>query len=390
MKNPRIYFYIVLLAIVLLSVFAVFEHQKRAAKNGETTASTISTENNSVLVTNGVSKNSNTNISLGKIISDTTTSSNRIVVAEKDGVQRTAVIPPTLANALTDDQILYSLFATNPPPKKSNITPNQHLTFYGLTVDDQTNTLSGVTISGSVLVVDGTNPGHQISVSTVSGEDGRFQVDVDYGQLIWLNVSKGTNYISPPPQWFRYGAMGYGPSDSTQISNPDSRDPVLFTLTKKQPPNSIVEVSHWFYAPNSGDPVHVDLATGQMVKDGGDLIVSIYCPEPYTELKRFPWKLSVQVIGGGLIQVRVDQPLQYMLEAPADGYQSGFAIEYGPSIEPWSVEYDGVYYLMSRNGQFFGKLRFSMTTRWNERGVPFNIHSFVNTNGSRNLQNTSQ
>ncbi len=385
MKNPRIYFYIVLSAIVLLSIFALFEHQKRAAKNSETTASTTSTENDSVPVTNGVSKNSNTNISLGKIITDTTTSSNRIVVAEKDGVQRTAIIPPTLANALTDGQILYSLFHTNASPNKSGPGLNQHLTFYGITVDDQTNALAGATISGSILVVDGQNQPQQVPVQTTSDGDGRFQFDMDYGQLIMITVNKGTNYISPPTQWFQYGPVGNRP-----IYHPDQNNPAVFVLTKKQSPGSIVEVSHWFYAPNSGDPVHVDLSTGQVVKDGGDLIVSIYCPEPYTELKRFPWKLNVQVIGGGLIQVGVDQPLQYMLEAPADGYQSGFAMEYGPSIEPWSVEYDGVYYLTSRNGQFFGKLRFSMTTRWNERGVPFNIHSFVNTSGSRNLQNTSQ
>ena len=32
---------------------------------------------------------------VGKIISDITTSSNRTVIAEKDGVQKTAHIPPT-------------------------------------------------------------------------------------------------------------------------------------------------------------------------------------------------------------------------------------------------------------------------------------------------------
>ena len=155
-------------------------------------------------------------------------------------------------------------------------------------------------------------------------------------------------------------------------------------------PDSIVEVSHWFYAANSGDPVHLDLSTGQIVKSGGDLIVSIYCPQPYTEIKRFPWKLTIEVVAGGLIQVGEEQSLQYMLEAPADGYQAGVVAEYGPSIEPWQVQYTGTYYLTSRNGRFFGKLALRMNTRWDERGVPFNIHSLVNTNASRNLQGTSQ
>lgn len=324
--------------------------------------------------------------SLGKIISDTTTSSGRVVIAEKDGVRKTAHIPLTMANMITDEQILHDLFDTNVNiPRQTSRALNQHLTFYGLVLDDQTNIVVGATITGNVLVEDGQNPGHNVPLQTTSGSDGRFQFDVDDGQLIMINVNNGANYISPPPRWFQYGPVGNRP-----IYYPDVNNPTIFVLTKKQSTDSIVEVSHWFYAPNSGKPVHVDLSSGKTVKDGGDLIVSIYCPEPYTELKRFPWKLSVQVIGGGLIPVDVNQSLRYMFKAPSEGYQSGFDVEYGPSIEPWRVQYEGVYYLTSRNGQFFGKMSFRMNTRWDKLGVPFNIHSFVNTNGSRNLQTISQ
>ncbi len=381
MKNPRIYFYIILTAIVLLSAFALFEHQKQMAKNNQAGEATAPTENNSNLTTNQISKQPQAQISPGKIISDMTTSSNRTVVAEKDGVRKTAHIPLTLANALTDDQILYSMFYTNPPPKPSNRKLNEHLTFYGLTLDDQTNILAGATIAGNVMVWDEQNPSRQVPVETTSDGDGRFQFDMDNGQLIMISVSKGTNYISPPPQWFQYGPVGDRP-----IYHPDLNNPAVFVLTKKQL-EPLIETDRGFTAPNTGEPVRIDLTTGQIVPTGGDLIVSITCPEPYKAGVHIPWKLVLQAMGGGFIPS--DARLEYMLEAPETGYDE-IVVDHPKDDPNWDSQYDGILYMKSRNGQIYGKLIFDMHTQWDERGVPFRFHSFVNPNGSRNLQSVSQ
>lgn len=389
MKNSRAIFYVVLAAILLLSVYFIFESRKWTEKHAAV-ENIVTSESNSALVSQSAQKTnaSKVQIPLGKIISDITTSSNRIVVAEKDGVQRTAIIPPTLANALTDDQILYSLFHTNAPPKKSGPGLNQHLTFYGMTVDDQTNTLAGTTINGSILVVDGQNQSQQVPVQTTSDGDGRFQFDMDFGQLITLTVSKGTNYISPPPRWFKYGSAGYGPSDSEIISYPDINNPVFFILTKKQESEKLIELHKGLTAPNTAEPVRIDLTTGEIVPAGGDLIVSITCPEPFKAGVHIPWKLVLQATDGGFVATG-DQRLEYMLEAPESGY-SDIVIDHPADDPNWASQYDGIMYLKSRNGQIYGKMTFNMNCQWDERGMAFGFHSFVNTNGSRNLQNTSQ
>lgn len=390
MKTHRTLFYFGLLAATALSVFVVWKH-RQSEKYNETNSQigAVMAANGSDLnsSTDRIQKDAKTQMNLGKIVSDTTTSSNRIVVAERDGVKRTAIIPPTLARSLTDEQILYGLFYTNPPPQPSNVRLNEHLTFYGLTLDDQTNILPGVTISGGVGVVDGKNPPSTVPIDTTSDANGRFQIDVDYGQHIWLSVSKGTNYISPPQQAFRYGETGYGSGEV--IYNPNINNPVVFVLTKKKAPEPLVEHRRGFTAPNTGEPVRIDLITGQIVPTGGDLIVSITCPEPFQAgSPHVPWKLVLQATGGGFVTIRneeADNTLKYQLEAPDSGYDD-IVVDH-PSTDPqWSTQYGSLLYLKSRNGQLYGKLSFGMNILWDERGVPFGFHSFVNTNESHNLQ----
>jgi hypothetical protein len=236
--------------------------------------------------------------------------------------------------------------------------------------------------------VDGKNPGYAVSVKTMSDGNGRFQFDVDYGQDIGINISKGTNYISPPLQTFRYGTGSYGPRDSVLISSPSIADPVVFVLTKKQESELLIELRKGMPAPNKGEPVRIDLTTGEIVPAGGDLIVSITCLEPYKAGVHIPWKLVLQATDGGFITESPEQmnyKLGNMLEAPESGYDE--VVINHPADDPnWDPQFVGMFYLKSRNGQIYGKLTFDTGVRSDERGVPFGFHSFVNTNGSRNLQ----
>ena len=392
MKRKTLFVFFLLLLIVLLSAFVLFEHQKQVARVGQINELRPLAETKSPASQVLSSISSNAFAHTGKIISNVTTSSNRIVVGEKDGVQKTAYIPLTMASALTDAQILETLFHTNSPPKKSKVRLNQHLTFFGVAVDDQTNALAGVTVKGSILVMDSQNPGHQVSVEATSDAEGRFQFDMDYGQTITLNVSKGTNYISPPMQSFRYPPGWYGSADSELISNPDAANPIIFTLTKKKNPEPLIEIRTGMGAPNTGEPVRIDVTTGKVVPTGGDLIVSITCPEPFKAGVHIPWKLVLTATDGGLVTIRDGQfgyLLNNCLEAPISGYDE-IVIDHPRDDPNWDTQYDSILYLKSRNGQIYGKLSFDMHVGWDERGVPFGFHSFVNTNASRNLQGISQ
>ena len=150
--------------------------------------------------------------------------------------------------------------------------------------------------------------------------------------MVMVSVSKEPGYISPPVQIFQYGPVG-----NLLLHRPTVVDPIVFTLHRKKSEEPLFVFSNGFLAPNTGQSVKVDFTTGKPVRDGGDIIVSIYCPEPYTNLKRFPWKLSVQVVGGGLIQADARR-LSEMHEAPLGAYVSDLLVDHTSIIGDWDSQ----------------------------------------------------
>lgn len=380
MKNRTFNIIIGLLCVVLIALLAWFQH-------GLNSRSPIS---NQVELTakRDLDVEGFQDATNARIISSLITSSNRVIVANINGVQMTNYIPLTLP--LTEEQILAFLSSANDNAGKAltnRDTINKHLTFYGLAIDEKTNALSGVKISGSVLVVNGSTPSSEVPVKTITGSDGRFQVDVEYGQLITISVNNGTNYISPPQRWFKYGKTGFGPSDAEIIRYSDKENPVIFVLNTKANSQSLIQYRKAFTAPNTGEPVRIDLVAGRIVPSGGDLIISTKCFEPYTELKPFPWSVQVDLINGGVVQVGDQNTrMEYLVEAPIDGYLQNINIEYGESSSNYRRQYAGWYYVKCRAGAVYAKMYFDVNARWDERGVPFGIWAVMNTNGSTALQ----
>jgi hypothetical protein len=387
MKIPRFLISTTLLVLIILSVVAWVAHQGQRTTTAQLPQPVPSTENSHV-GRKPIFNENKPEISNTRIVSEVTTSSNRIVVVEKDGVLTTAYVPLTLP--LTDDQILASIddaSGNHVLPQPTKDTRNTHLTFYGMTVDDQTNALAGVHISGSVLVVGGNGSHGMIPVNAISENDGRFQFGVDFGQMITISVDGGTNYISPSQRWFRYGSMGYGPMDSEIIDQPDFANPTLFVLTKRLPPESLIAYLKVFTAPNTGEPVNVDLITGKIVATGGDLSVSTKCLEPYTEIKKYSWSAEVKVFDGGLIRVgNQNTRMEYLHEAPTEGYTNQLNVAYDEKAPNYRRQYEGWFYVRSRGGSVYSKMYFDVSARWDERGVPFGIWAVVNTNASTHLQ----
>ncbi len=326
-----------------------------------------------------------------QILSDTPTPNGRVIRASKGGVVKELTLPAGVQ--VSPELVEQGLFAPDPVPVDPELlrqamraSLNRHLTFYGLVLDEKTNTVAGASIEASVTIADGISPQTSKTMQLVSDADGRFTFEQEWGQVVMFKVSKRPDYIDALLQRFQYGPIGNLPTRHV----PNILAPVPFVLTHRKPAEPLVSFSKSFGAPNSGEPVRVDLTTGRLVKEGGDLIVSISCPEPYTELKRFPWKLSVAAVGGGMSEVPSSpgEPirLEYLHEAPEAGYESGINVEYGPNTESYRVQHDGWFYVKSRSGQNYAKIYFRMNTFWDERGVPFRIEAVVNTNASRNLQ----
>ncbi len=321
-----------------------------------------------------------------RIISEQVTATGSLFTVAKGGQRTNVFLPSTMRG--TAELLEAIAFGQNEEPKSTqrpdDIT-NPHLYFYGLVVDERTNALVGANIEALVQTYDGKSLAWRETRQLISEADGRFTVDVPRGQSMILKVSKRPDYIDYPAQRFEYGFV-----HRSLRHVPKALEPVTFILHKLKPFEPLFSFAQNYRTPNSGEPVRLDLAIGKLVKEGGDLIVSIHCPEPYTNLKPFPWRLSVMAENGGFVEIQSSpaEPVrsEYLHEAPDAGYTPRFTKEYGPNATDFDRQFDGWFYVRSRNGQIYSKMYFRMNTFWDERGVPFRIEAVVNTNASRNLQ----
>ncbi len=260
-----------------------------------------------------------------------------------------------------------------------NTINEQPIVFYGRVIDEKTNAVIGATVHANVAMRTLNSSGEK-KLTVASGENGLFTISGVAGESLAVGVTKEPDYYFAPVQLFRYSQF-YGATRH----QPDPNNPVVFVLHKIKGPESLLYFDRAFGIPNKGEPVRIDFTTGDKIASGGDLIVSIECLQPYREGERFPWKMKLEVVGGGLLQSDISR-LEFMHEAPPAAYQPALEISYGHEGEGFDVQFQGNFYVVSRNGQQFAKVRFRMNTYWDERGVPFGIQCFVNTNASRNLE----
>lgn len=324
-----------------------------------------------------------------KIISDENTSTGRVVRVTKNGVEKQALIP--FGMNIHEKDIAATLFAEPYVPKQpSSATEvlNRDLFFYGLVVDEKSNSISGACVESKVMVV---QPGHNAvtrDIYVLSDNDGRFAIEMPWGQQIQVMVKDRPNFTDAPWQMFRYGNIGgLEPKHA-----PDRNNPVVFTLYSKTNAQVLFAFNKVFRLPHDGTPVRIDLTTGIIVSEGGDLIVSTYCPEQYSNLINTPWKLSLKVVDGGLLESHpIGDRLENMRMAPSGEYISSYEVNYDASLpdSQYRRQADGLFYINSRNGLIYAKIRIFMTTFWDQRGVPFGVEAFVNTNGSPILQQKS-
>ena len=327
-----------------------------------------------------------------RIISTIQTETGSVVRASEHGVEREFVLPTGMM--IPSELVEQGLFPSDSPSVSradmSRANPragwNRHLSFYGSVVDEKDTAIPGAVVSASMSIIEEDGSLGKKKLRVQSDSSGLFAVEQPWGQSLMIEVGKRPDYIDAKEVHFQYGLIGNLPTRHV----PDLQVPVRFVLHRRKEPGLLIAFDRWFRAPKSGLPVRVDLSKGELVVKGGDLVVSIHCPEPYTNLRSFPWELAVFVEGGGLARIPSSPQealrSEYLHEAPEDGYEPSFTKKYSRNSEDFVRQFDSWFYVKSRGGWNYAKLYFSVSTFWDERGVPFGIRAVVNTNGSRNLQ----
>jgi len=152
--------------------------------------------------------------------------------------------------------------------------------------------------------------------------------------------------------------------------------PVVLVLHKQGKTEALITgKSGQIIVPKTGQPVSIDLATGQ-VGQGGMQIASWVGDN---NQQRYDWRYQLSIPGGGL----VERKGQFNFEAPTDGYQSNAEVNMPATAEKWSISADRDYFAKLSDGRY---ARFSIRFYPRKRSFVV-IESYVNpTPGNRNLE----
>lgn len=233
--------------------------------------------------------------------------------------------------------------------------------FYGKVVDEKNEPVEGATVkfSKSDLSSEGTT-----QLKTQSDAKGVFSLTGVIGRGLGITVEKAGYYTSKQN---RYG-FEYAAFSDNDFYQPDSDNPVIFRLRKKQAADLLIYHEQELKI-GIGATSELTLDTGAKLQI--DLITN---PRP----KQGPWVMRVIALDGGL-QPTVDE---FPYSAPTDGYQPSLILDDNtPKPPTWENLYLGGS-LYFKAGSVYGRIEMQMISGkdW------MRIKSWTNPSGSRNLE----
>jgi hypothetical protein len=259
-------------------------------------------------------------------------------------------------------------------------TANVPVYLYGVVIDQDSNAVPGVKIKSTVRHWTMPNPNAEmtgtteIPLETTTGADGRFELSGATGDVFGILLSRDGYIISPKTP------RGFGGGTSGSYENP-----VVFKMWKIGEKAQLITGSKFWGIIPDGRIYTIDFIQDTKTESAtapGDIRVSFVRPAQVKPRTAFDWSFSMEAIQGGLIETKDD----FMYWAPASGYQPDYQITMDSTNADWKRELDGLqFYLVSRNGQVYGRFSFDLIPDYNDVGI-FNVNWAVNPNGSRNLQ----
>ena len=256
---------------------------------------------------------------------------------------------------------------------------HSNIQFYGKVIDQDTMPIAGVIVYASVIYNDGFSEGVS-KKQTTTDVDGLFTISGIEGRTLGIGLKK---------DGFEYGGDN-GPFHYTELvseamrHHPQKDKPVAFAMMKLQGADPIVfSGPRWFDIVANGTPLRVDLATGQKVSTGGDVLINLQQPmaQPGNQLLRYPW--SIEISANGLSE----STSTLMYRAPESGYLP--ILTYGERGDE-RVQSNHVakrLFLRTSNGRY-ARIRIDVTSRTNpEFPSTVGLTWWLNPKpGSRNLE----
>jgi len=258
---------------------------------------------------------------------------------------------------------------------------NEQIVFYGKLVDQFGEPVPDATVDFAVRVIDQykntTERGR-----TMSDVTGRFTISGYKGQDLSVNPSKPGYVPSAVRGVFNYSHLF---PDEERV-HPDPRVPDVIEMWKLQGAEHLISFDFDVSIPIGGTALRFDCQTGQQVKSGGDLAITVKTSAQPNTSEQYDWQVGVRAIDGGVME-QGGVGLDRMFEAPHSGYAPELIRAFQKGTPDWSSSFTGGFYFTSRNARCYGKFITEIVTfRVRNGTVPTRLRGYLNPSGSRNLE----
>lgn len=255
--------------------------------------------------------------------------------------------------------------------------------FYGKVVDERNQPVAGASIdvawSGTVEEYGGDGVGKRILTSDANG---MFTLAGVEGKGITVRVSKDGYHVPSESnmQWFEYAGFW----EPTFIE-PDRNTPVVFHLVKRPVAEPTYRIGSRIFLEPPALETHLDLLspTAQSTVPA-DLHVRITRPPGASYEKPFDWSVTIEGRNGAEIVETTDE---FMLQAPADGYQPKLVRDY--KNPTGNARQKVRFYVRSKGRKLYAAVDFEMAAYRRMNGsepASIVISATVNPNDSPNVE----
>jgi hypothetical protein len=253
--------------------------------------------------------------------------------------------------------------------------------FYGRLEDQFSNPVAEAQVTGTTSINNGTSVGAN-RVTVASDNNGFFQLDAGKGESLGIMPKKAGYVLATTGTEFRYSQLDAG------YYVPDPNNPTVIKMWKLQGSVPLLSIDQHYKLPYTGAPVNVDLLSGKIVPNGGDLKITVTRPSGVIALSnQQEWGVKIEVVDGGLIETSTSEA-RVAYAAPDSGYQPTDEFIFSTTApHKWFGGFDQMYFLSSRGGQVYGKVLLSFNINRNpDAPMSLTLRGVASTDGSRNWE----
>lgn len=255
--------------------------------------------------------------------------------------------------------------------------------FFGKVIDERNQPVAAAEVEiewvGTREKYGGDGVGHR---KMLSDNNGYFEIKGIEGKRLIVRVHKDGYYKRK--SW-NDGAFEYGGFWLKEFIEPDRNKPVIFHLVKRPVAESTYRIGSRIFLEPPALETHLDLLNENVQSTTpADLHVHITRPPGASYEKPFDWSVTIEGSNGAEIVETTDE---FMLKAPAEGYQARLVRDY--KNPTGNARQKARFYVRNKTRNFYAAVDFEMAAYRRFNGTEpasIIISAVVNPNNSQNLE----